>query len=362
MSLDETCASLGRRDFLKLGGVTLGGLALDLGDRWQATDFPQGERLGRVNVAQVNLRAQPSPEAAKVGTLYGDDVVVWLHELVGEHAYRVNQTWVETPDGFVYGPTLQPVANQPNDPVDRLRDTSLGPGMWVEVTVPWVDIVLDNPPPRSPWLKNTDEPRLYYSQVLWVDDIRRDLDGAVWYRIKERYGFGDIFWARAEAFRPIQPEELSPIHPQAEDKRIEVDVTHQTMICYEGETEVYFCRVATGAKFDAEGNPVDEWATPLGPHPTWRKVVSLHMVGGTTGGGYDLPGIGWTTLFVGNGVAIHSTFWHNDFGAPRSHGCVNAKPEDAKWVFRWTTPVVEYDPGDVTVEMPGGTRVVVVEA
>jgi lipoprotein-anchoring transpeptidase ErfK/SrfK len=85
------------------------------------------------------------------------------------------------------------------------------------------------------------------------------------------------------------------------------------------------------------------------------------MSGGTTGGGYDLPGIGWTTLFSGNGVAIHATFWHNNFGVPMSHGCVNAKPEDAKWIFRWTSPIVQSDPGDVTVSMPGGTSVKVIE-
>jgi hypothetical protein len=46
---------------------------------------------------------------------------------------------------------------------------------------------------------------------------------------------------------------------------------------------------------------------------------------------------------------------------PRSHGCVNARPEDAKWIFRWALPQVNYDPGDVTVSMPGGTIVEVSE-
>ena len=78
--------------------------------------------------------------------------------------------------------------------------------------------------------------------------------------------------------------------------------------------------------------------------------------------GWDLPAVGWITLFVGAGVAIHSTHWHNNYGVPTSRGCVNALPEDAKWVFRWTSPQVPYDPGDVTVGMPGGTQIEVVEA
>ena len=85
------------------------------------------------------------------------------------------------------------------------------------------------------------------------------------------------------------------------------------------------------------------------------------MSGGTTGGGGDLPGVGWVSLFVGSGVAVHSTIWHNNWGEPVSRGCVNATPEDSKWVFRWTQPMVPYDPGDATVPWPGGTKVEVVE-
>ena len=54
---------------------------------------------------------------------------------------------------------------------------------------------------------------------------------------------------------------------------------------------------------------------------------------------------------------VFSTFWHNNYGEPSSRGCVNASPEDAKWIFRWSLPQVPYDPGDITVEMPGGTIV-----
>jgi lipoprotein-anchoring transpeptidase ErfK/SrfK len=77
--------------------------------------------------------------------------------------------------------------------------------------------------------------------------------------------------------------------------------------------------------------------------------------------GWSLPAVGWISLFVGSGVAFHSTYWHNNFGEPTSRGCVNCSPEDAKWIFRWTMPSVPYDPGDVTVGMPGGTQVRVVE-
>lgn len=62
---------------------------------------------------------------------------------------RINQRWVETPYGFIWGGQFQPVANQLNAPLASLPTTSLGQGMWMEVTVPYVDLILDNPPARA---------------------------------------------------------------------------------------------------------------------------------------------------------------------------------------------------------------------
>jgi lipoprotein-anchoring transpeptidase ErfK/SrfK len=276
--------------------------------------------------------------------------------------FRFNQRWVETPQGYIWAPHLQPVENHENIPPDRLPTHGEDEGMWVEVTIPWVDVTLENPPGRSPWLEYAINPRFYYGQVLWVDGIDFDQNGLAWYRINERYGtYGDTFYGRAEAFRPLTVEDVAPINPDSDDKRVVVNLTDQTLSCFEGQREVYFCRVSTGAKFNAQGEATDTWATPPGPHPVFRKLVSLHMSGGASGVGWDLPGIGWTTFFASGGIAIHSTFWHNNFGVPMSHGCVNAEAADAKWIFRWVNPPVEYEPGDITVSMPGGTTVDVVE-
>lgn len=355
-----TVSGFSRRAFLQATAVGAGGLLLRPAAARGQADVPDFPRLGRVVSGQVALRSRPDYDSPEVGRLYDDAVVPWFSEVSGSFRWSVNQRWVETEGGFVWASRLQPVLNLPNEPVTALRETSLGPGMWAEVTVPYVDVRLANPPARSPYLREAANPRLYYSQVVWVDRVE-ERDGRMDYRVNERYGYGDLLWAEGRAFRPLLDEELTPIAPDVEQKRVVVDLTRQTLSCFEAGREVYYCRISSGAKFDAEGNPVEKWATPLGPRPTWRKLISTHMSGGTTGGGYDLPGIAWTTLFSGDGVAIHSTFWHNNFGEPMSHGCVNASPEDAKWIFRWTLPQVPYDPGDVTVSMPGGTIVEVVE-
>jgi hypothetical protein len=357
-------AQLSRREFLRFGLTSLGAVALSP-VMWDANQlqWAQAKQLGRVVAGKISLWSRPTTHSKELGPLYQDAVVEWLREVVGEApGLSLSRTWVETPNGYLYAPRVQPVFNQPHPPVDSLPETALGRGMWVEVCVPYVDLTWANPRAVSEgsWMHNNDRPRFYYSQVFWVDDLRTNASGHTEYRLVEQYAH-DIFWGRAEAFRPMTPKEVEPINPHHEDKLVLINLNHQTLSCYEGRHEVYFCRISSGGKYDIDGNPTDKWSTPITISPVWRKLISHHMTGGETGGGWDIPGIAWTVLFSGSGVAIHSTFWHNDYGTPRSRGCINARPDDAKWVFRWTDPVVTYDMGEKTVQMPGGTRVQVVE-
>lgn len=332
-------------------------------------EFPQADRLGRL-VATVDLKERPSFDSATVGKAYEDAVFPWIREVVGEtpaYIFR-NQRWVQTPQGYLYAPYVQPVWNQPNQPLQELPDSSLsngnpigsslGEGIWAEVTVPYVDVILDKEPSSHSWVDErikTGQPvRLYYSQVFRVDRIRINDQGQVFYRVNPNYYGGlDLLWAPGAAFRPITSDEIMPIRPDVEDKRIRIDLTHQTLSCYEGDTEVFFCQVSTGAKFLADGGQTDKWITPIGQFRVSRKYISLQMSSSTTGASYDTPGIGWTSIFATGGVAIHSTFWHNVFGDPRSHGCVNCRPEDAKWIFRWSAPVISYDVGSTDVTLTG---------
>lgn len=361
-----------RRELLKFGALSLGALVIRPWTVWSQVleDFPDAEHLGRICVGKVDIRKSPLADAESLGVLYEDAVIVWLREVVGEAPMgRQSRRWVETPDGYIYAPSVQPVRNQPNTPLVELPTTSLGKGMWAEISIPHTQIFLEGDKPASLWLQYNQEngiiSRLVYSQVVWVDDVRTNSEGQKLYRVNERFGYGDLFWAAAEAFRPLTEAEIAPISPEVEDKKVVVDVTptRQILSLYEGNSEVYACQISSGSVWNSDGEIVEKWGTPVGPnHHIWRKMISTHMSGGQTGQGYDLPGVAWTTLFTGEGVAIHSTFWHNDFGTPRSHGCVNAAPDDAKYVFRWTTPIVPYDPGDVTVGMPGGTQVAVWKA
>lgn len=352
-----------RRHFLNTAGYAAGALALKPGtSNRQSIDFPDTDRLGRITVGRVDIKFRPDYESPTTGIYYEDTIVPWYREVLGSWPYRNNQRWIETDQGFIWGTDVQPVRNNINNSIESIPDGM--DGIWVEVTVPWVNAVVDNPPTRSSWwtlqtIKNLPA-RFYYSQILWVDMIKTDADGLVWYRINERYGNpGDLFWAPAEAFRPISNNELAPINPEIENKQIVVDVTdsRQTLSCYEGGREVFYCRISSGKTPNF---------TPLSGYGSdgfniWRKLHSIQMAGGSNQAGWMIPGIGWATFFLGSGMAIHSTFWHNNFGEPSSHGCVNAAPEDAKWIFRWANPITPFQAGDITVSGTIGTPVRVIE-
>lgn len=376
--------SINRREFIKLAALGLGGSFLTpLHQLYSASSavqnrslnqtildildsFPSHPRLARVVDGKVDLKTRPDVNSESVGVLYENAVIPWVREIVGTNPYRFVQRFVETPQGYIWSPHLQMVANLPDPhPAVQIPQFEGGPGMWVEVSVPFVDLVIANPPVRSPAFRNGVPQRLYYQQVVWVDEISQDENGVVWYRVNERFGsYGDIFRAPGKAFRILTPEMIAPISPEVENKSIVINVNEdvQTLVCYEGETEVYFCRISAGKRYDIEGNYLELSATPLGRFPTWRKLWSIHMSGGASGVGWDLMGVAWATFFATPGIAIHSTFWHNNFGGEyMSRGCVNLTADDAKWVFRWTQPSVSYQQGDVTVQMPGGTQVRVLE-
>ncbi len=352
-----------RRDFINTSALMAGAA---IAKPWISTvvleDFPISGKLGRIAAGMVDIKIRPDYEAPNVGTYYEDKVIPWLREVIGPWPFRNNQRWIETPEGYIWAPNVQRVKNLINNPVKAIPGEM--EGIWVEVTVPWVDARLANPPARSSWWawqasKNLP-PRFYFSQVLWVDQIKKENDGTISYRINERYGNpGDLFWAPAEAFRPISIAEIDPINPEVENKQIVIDSTdsHQTLSCFEGNTEVYFCRISSGKV--PNRTPLTAYGSP-GFH-IWRKLHSIQMAGGTNQAGWMIPGIGWATFFLGSGVAIHSTFWHNNFGEPSSHGCVNVAPDDAKWIFRWANPITPYQEGDITVSGTVGTPVKVME-
>ncbi len=349
-------SSFSRRDFLKLTSLGLGAMALNplkgtFNTAMPLAKFPAGDRLGRIavtpNFYSTALRTQPDQNAQAIRNVQQDEIVVWQREVVGTTSSGgISRTWVQTPDGFIYAPHVQPVRNVPNTPINSVPAGKQG--FWAEVTVPYVDLQLMNQP-ISPGVKftiQTNQPlRLYYGQVVWIDQVGSQDGRTMLYRFNESpghgYGYGDTFLADGAAFHVLTPDDVSPINPNVDPstKTIQVDATsqHQTLSCLEGKNEVYFCRVSTGYG--------DRFSTPTGQQAISWKIFSIHMAANTgSDSGYDTMAVPWPIFFnQPAGAAIHGAFWHNDFGNRRSHGCVNVAIEDAKWIFRWTMPPLSLD-------------------
>lgn len=78
--------------------------------------------------------------------------------------------------------------------------------------------------------------------------------------------------------------------------------------------------------------------TPRGFFTIYRKSPTRYMQGpvpGITDQEYDVPGVPWDMYFTEQGGAIHGAYWHDHFGEPWSHGCVNLPPEKAKELYEW---------------------------
>jgi len=246
-----------------------------------------------------------------------------------------NPYWFDIGSGFVHSSPVVPVGEFFNDPVERVPLL----GFWGEVTVPtsWQHL--------EPKLRSRRYYDLAYGAIFKITELVEGEDKRLWYRIADDAYPTNAWWVQASHVRRVFPDEFAPISPyvRPQDKLIEVLIDEQTLTCYEGSTPVFKTRIASGTSFQDAAGTVHLFNTPYGEHYIQRKTPSRHMIGGSDiNDEYDLPGVPWCTFFSRAGAAIHGCYWHNDYGRPRSHGCINVTNDAAKWVYRWALPEVSY--------------------
>lgn len=118
---------------------------------------------------------------------------------------------------------------------------------------------------------------------------------------------------------------------------IHVSISKQTLVAYEGNTPVYATLVSTGA--DGLGDPKTTHSTVRGEFLIHTKHVTITMDNDAVGDEFDLRDVPYVQYFS-EGFAFHAAYWHDTFGQPHSHGCVNLSPIDSRWLFHWTDPPV----------------------
>jgi hypothetical protein len=185
-----------------------------------------------------------------------------------------------------------------------------------------------------------------------LDGRTATVSGVTYHRTSEGW------WLRladAKVARPSPPFDLRP-----GEKWIDVDLTRQALVAFEGDRPVFATLISSGRR-----NPQDkehDFPTPTGTFRIREKHITATMDGDVASDGpYSIEDVPWVMYFQGS-YALHGAFWHDAFGHPRSHGCVNLAPDDARTLFGWVDPQLpEGWHGVFANDRRPGTRVVVHE-
>ncbi|MBW2458681.1 MAG: L,D-transpeptidase [Deltaproteobacteria bacterium] len=173
--------------------------------------------------------------------------------------------------------------------------------------------------------------KLTWRSVLALTGTTRHRRGATYLEVVDGSFIDASKVARIDRFRQ------APRWARQGKKWVDVSILRQTLVAYEGTRPVYATLVSTGA--DGTADHEDSHATIQGTFLIHTKHVSVTMDGDERGDEFDLRDVPFVQYFT-EGYALHGAYWHDDFGTPRSHGCVNLAPVDAAWLFGWTDPQV----------------------
>jgi hypothetical protein len=299
--------------------------------------FDNPPLLGRSESWRIKILKEADPAADEVRRVTYDEVLPIFDAIraTPPKALANNDVWFNVGEGYIHSSYVVPVHEIFNEPEENIGD-----GFWGEITVPtsWQH--------WSPKLRSRRYYDLAYGTVYKVVERADEEDGRAWYRVIDDLVPASQWWIQASHVRRIDPAEFAPISPDVppELKRVEVSIGQQLLFCYEDDLLVFSARIASGASFFDDAGKIHQFGTPYGEHRVIRKTPSRRMVGGEIiNDRYDLPGVPWCIFFTGSGAAIHGTYWHNDYGRPRSHGCVNVTSDASKWIYRWVNPAAAYE-------------------
>ena len=330
---------ISRRSFLKLGSLALGGL-------FAGPVFPRPPdrdhgNIARVTITEIDLYARPRDDSQIIGKRYRDQIVHIYEEMTSPDGPAYNPLWYRVWGGYLHSAYLQKVKVRHNPPLIAVPEA----GQLSEVTVPYT--LAYQYSSFDGWRRWQGTP-LYYETTHWITAIEEGPDGEPWYQLTSEIDAHLKYFVPTAHLRPIPDEEISPLSPSVppEQKRIEVSIARQTLTAYEFDQPVFTTRISSGIPSRQRSPDELPTATPRGRYRIYSKMPNKHM-GRVTGNpdaddgnSFSLPGVPWVCFFIfPGGYAFHGTYWHNNFGVQMSHGCVNMRNEDARWLFRWSTPV-----------------------
>ena len=193
----------------------------------------------------------------------------------------------------------------------QLGEDTLRPFAWV-LKASWPAAS-----PGGPAVK--DAPLLRRYDRVYTFASVEDEEGARWYLV------GAEQWLPAARLAVVLPAQKPRVISR--DRWLAVDLTQQVLLGYWQDTPQFATLVSSG---------IEGRATPLGVYEIWARL-DLDSMSGFTGApdAYGLESVPWV-LYYDESIGFHGTYWHDGFGAPLSHGCVNLSISDAAFVYQWT--------------------------
>ena len=154
------------------------------------------------------------------------------------------------------------------------------------------------------------------------------------------YQTADGFWVSDREVSRLDPARRMPAWGKNGERWIDINITKQTLVAYDGTKPVFATLVSTGEA--GLGDPEKSKSTKRGIFRIDRKHLTATMSSSEVGEEFELNDIPFAQYFEG-GYALHAAYWHDDFGVPKSHGCINLSPDDARRLFFWTEPRIPPD-------------------
>jgi L,D-transpeptidase catalytic domain len=260
------------------------------------------------------------------GLKHGDDLVVGATK--NHNGFALLDTAVL--DGRRYGITTDLSVF----PVDRMRPIEgsdfHGYRIPEDVDVPFALVRRDGAVAfalrRGTLAKAHEVPR---RAAIRLTGKQRFHEGVLYFEATDGTWVSDRFVSRIDGVKKMPKWALDG------ERWLDVSISKQVLLAYEGTKPVYATLVSSGEA--GLNDPQTSKSTVRGIFRIHTKHVTTTMSSEVVGEEFELKDIPYVQYFE-DGYALHAAYWHDDFGTPRSHGCINLSPEDAKWLFGWTEP------------------------
>ncbi|MEZ4226335.1 MAG: L,D-transpeptidase [Polyangiaceae bacterium] len=261
----------------------------------------------------------------------GDDLII------DRMGHRVGYSFLQTFlfEGRRYGLTTDLRVM----PTDRLRPIQgsdhHGVQIGKEVELPFVFVRREN---AKFWLYQKSANKLIDAGAAPYWSAHKLTGKQQFFNKRLHYETVDGKWISDRDGSRLDPAKRMPAWGKNGEKWMDVNLTKQTVVLYEGTKPVYATLISSGEA--GLEDPAHTTATKRGIFRIHTKHVAVTMSSDEVGEAFELRDVPYVQYFDKEGYALHGAYWHDRFGTPKSHGCINLTPEDARRIFHWTEPQV----------------------